>query len=220
MTQERWTAVDHYLDALYQPPDSVLDSVLKAAAEGGLPAHQVAPNQGKLLMMLAKMIKAKSILEIGTLGAYSTIWMARALPPSGRIITLEVNPAHAEVARSNLVRAGFADRVEVRVGHAIDSLNRLLADGYSFDLVFIDADKVNNVGYLERSRKLTHPGSLIIGDNVVRGGDVIDAESTDPSVIGARDFNTLFANTPGVVATALQTVGSKGYDGFAIGLVL
>jgi predicted O-methyltransferase YrrM len=198
----------------------VLDTALQTAAEAGLPSQNVTPNQGKLLAILAQAIRARTILEIGALGGYSAIWLARALPPGGRLITLEANPKHAEVARANLAAAGLAGVVEVRVGPALENLPRLAEEGLGpFDLVFIDADKPNNSAYLEWALKLTRPGSLIITDNVVRNGAVVDANSDNPSVQGVRRSNAVLAADPRLVATAIQTVGSKGYDGFAIALV-
>lgn len=198
----------------------MLDEVLRSAQEAGLPSIEVAPNAGALLHLLARAINARSILEIGTLAGYSGIWLARALPPDGRLVTLEVNQRHAEIAGANFVRAGVAHRVEIRLGPALDSLATLAEEGRGpFDFVFIDADKGNLPGYLEWSLKLTRPGSLIVTDNVVRGGRVIDAESQDPDVQGVRAFNELLANNPRLVATEIQTVGSKGYDGIAVALV-
>lgn len=220
MTQERWTAVDDYLSELFAPPDAALDAALAATAAAGMPAINVAPNQGKLLQLLALSVGARSILELGTLGGYSTIWLARALPADGRLITLEANPRHAEVARANLARVGLAQLVEVRVGPALTSLPQLAAAGLPlFDLVFIDADKVNTPAYYRWARALTRRGGLIITDNVVRDGAVIDAASSDPSVQGVRAFNALLAADPGVHATVLQTVGAKGYDGLAFAVV-
>ncbi len=221
MTQAQWTAVDDYINGLLIPPDSALDAAVQESDAAGLPAAQVAPNQGKLLAILAQTIKAKTILEIGTLGGYSTIWLARALQSGGSLITLEVDPKHAEVARANLARAGLDAVVEVRLGSALESLTQLATEGHaSFDLVFIDADKANNANYFNWALKLTHPGSLIIVDNVIRNGEVVDAASTDKSVQGVREFNTVLAAETRVTATQIQTVGSKGYDGFAIALVL
>jgi predicted O-methyltransferase YrrM len=221
MTQEQWTAVDDYFKGLLIPADPVLEAALQAANDAGFPAAQVAPNQGKLLHILAKSIGAKRILEIGTLGAYSTIWLARALAPGGRLITLEADPSHAQVARANLERAGLAQTVEVRVGLALDSLPQLQAEGAGpFDFVFIDADKLNNTAYFDWALKLTHPGSLIVVDNVVRNGAVIEEGTTDPSTQGVRRLMSALAAEPRVLVTALQTVGSKGYDGFVIALVL
>src|SRR5690606_23507526 len=200
------------------PTDPVLDAVLAASEAGGLPAHNVAPNQGKLLMLLAQIQQARTILEIGTLGGYSTIWLARALPAGGRLITLEANPKHAEVARANIARAGLSDVVDLRVGRAIETLPQL-TDQAPFDLIFIDADKPSNPDYFTWALKLSRKGTLIIADNVVRDGAVIDADSDDPNVQGIRRFNELVAAEPRVSATAIQTVGSKGYDGFALILV-
>jgi predicted O-methyltransferase YrrM len=220
MNQDTWTAVDLYLADLFVPPDSALEAALSDADEAGLPQIQVAPNQGKLLEILARSTGARSILEIGTLGGYSTIWLARALPPGGTLITLEAEPRHAEVARANIARAGLSEVVQVRVGRALDTLPLLAAEGYGpFDLVFIDADKPSYAAYFEWALKLTRRGSLIIADNVVRRGGIIDAGSDDPNVQGARDFNAVLAADPRVIATVLQTVGSKGYDGLAFAFV-
>ena len=220
MTIERWSEVDHYIDGLFAPPDAALEGALRRSAAAGLPSIQVSASQGKLLAILAQSIQARSILELGSLGAYSTIWMARALPVGGKLITLEVNPSHAAVAQANLDAAGVADRVEVRLGAALDTLPKLLAEGSGpFDLVFIDADKPNLWAYFEWALKLTHVGSLIIADNVVRNGAVIDAGSQDANVRGARAFNAGLAQERRVSATVLQTVGGKGYDGFAMALV-
>ncbi|MFI8432893.1 O-methyltransferase [Streptomyces sp. NPDC079020] len=220
MTQARWTAVDNYFNGLLVGPDEALDAAVEASGAAGLPEIQVAPNQGKLLNMLARLQGARTILEIGTLGGYSTIWLARALPEGGRLVTLEADPAYAEVARANIARAGLADVVEVRVGPALETLPVLAAEGYGpFDVVFIDADKPSNPDYLAWSVRLTRPGSLIIADNVVRDGEVVDADSTDPKVQGVRRFTELVAADPALSATALQTVGDKGYDGLMAVLV-
>ena len=220
MSKEQWTAVDQYITDLFVPPDDALDGALKAAADAGLPAIHVAPNQGKLLSILAQSIGAKKILEIGTLGAYSTIWMARALPADGKFITLEYDPKHAEIARKNITYAGLDKIVEVRLGKAIDLLPQVAAEGLGpFDLIFIDADKPSNWDYFEWALKLSHPGSVIIVDNVVRDGNVVDAKSEDSSVKGVRHFNEKVAKESRVNLTAIQTVGSKGYDGFAIAYV-
>jgi predicted O-methyltransferase YrrM len=220
MDQKRWTAVDAYLTDLLVPPDRELDAVLEASEAAGLPPHHVSPTQGKLLMLVACVQGARTILEIGTLGGYSTIWLARALPADGRLITLEVDPKHAEVARANIARCGLAKLVELQVGPALDALARLAAEGRGpFDLIFIDADKANHAEYFARAVQLARPGSLIIADNVVRGGAVVDASSGDPSVRGVRLLYERLAAEPGVDATAIQTVGSKGYDGFAVALV-
>jgi predicted O-methyltransferase YrrM len=219
MTQEQWTAVDRYITDLLVPSDPALDAALQTSAAAGLPPHNVSPNQGKLLLLLAQIQRARTILEIGTLGAYSTIWLARSLPPDGRLVTLEADPKHAEVARANIAHAGLSDVVELRLGRALDTLPQLAAEGRDpFDLIFIDADKPSNPDYFAWALKLSRPGSLIIADNVVRNGAVVDAKSSDPSVQGVRRFNELLAS-PRVSATAIQTVGSKGYDGFAIAIV-
>ena len=221
MSQEQWTAVDDYITARLIPPDPVLEAALAATAAAGIPMINVAPNQGKLLYVLAVAHGARTILEIGTLAGYSTIWLARALPADGRLITLEYEPKHAEMARANIARAGLAAQVEVRVGAALDTLPQLAAeDAGPFDLVFIDADKVNSVAYFNWALKLTRPGSLIIIDNVVRDGKVIDAASRDVSVQGVRALYEALAAEPRVAATAVQTVGSKGDDGLAVAVVL
>lgn len=220
MSRETWTAVDRYFSDLLLPNDPILDAALQVNAEAGLPSIDVAPNQGKLLNLLATIQGARTILEIGTLGGYSTIWLARALPEGGRLITLESNPKHAEVARKNIERAGLDHVVEIRLGQALDSLAQLDAEGHGpFDLFFIDADKQSNSQYFQWALNHSRKGSLIITDNVVRNGNVVDETSTDPSVEGVRRFTELVAAEPRVSATALQTVGSKGYDGFAIAVV-
>jgi predicted O-methyltransferase YrrM len=220
MTQQRWTAVDRYITDLLLPPDPALDAALRASAAAGLPPIQVSPNQGKLLMLLAQLQGAKNVLEIGTLGGYSTIWLGRGLSQGGRLITLEANPKHAELARGNIARAGLADVVEVVLGRAIDTLPQLAAKGRGpFDLIFIDADKPSLPEYFTWSLKLSRPGSVIIIDNVIRHGTVIDAASTAPDIQGARRMNEMMAAEKRVTATAIQTVGSKGYDGFAIARV-
>ncbi len=220
MAQDRWTAVDRYLSNLFAPADPALDQALEASAAAGLPAISVTPNQGKLLSLLARAIVDRSILEIGTLGGYSTIWLARALPRDGRLVTLESDPKHAKVARSNIARAGLTKLVELRLGLALDTLQQLAAEKRGpFDLTFIDADKANIPEYFAWALEHSRRGSLIIVDNVVRDGAVIDATSTDPSVQGVRRLNHMLAAEPRVSATAIQTVGSKGYDGFAIALV-
>jgi len=218
--QELWTAVDRYFSELLSPPDAVLDAALKASAAAGLPEIQVSANQGKLLHLLARLQGARSILEIGTLGGYSTIWLARALPKDGRLVTLEAEPKHAEVARSSIARAGLGSIVEVRLGRALDILPQLAAEKpRPFDLVFIDADKPSIPEYFAWALKLSRKGSLIIVDNVVREGAVIDAGSEDASVHGVRKLHEQLAAEPRVTATAIQTVGTKGYDGFTIALV-
>ena len=221
MGQEQWTAVDEYIADLLVPADAGLDAALAASAAAGLPQVQISPMQGKLLQLLARGLQARAILEIGTLGGYSTIWLARALPAEGRMVTLEIDSGHADVARTNIARAGLADLVELRLGPALHTLPQLAAESRGpFDLVFIDADKVHNADYFTWAVRLSRPGSLIIVDNVVRDGAVLDATSLDPAVQGVRRLNALLAAEPRVSATAIQTVGSKGYDGFAIALVL
>jgi len=218
---ETWHRVEDYFDAALVGSDDSLEAALRASEQAGLPPINVSPSQGKLLSVLARGIGAQRILEIGTLGGYSTIWLARALPAAGRLISLELNPHHAEVARQNLGNAGLSDLVEIRIGPAIDSLEALGAAGEPpFDLVFVDADKQSNADYFAWAVRLTHPGSLIIVDNVVRNGEVADATSSDSSVKGVRRLIEALAAEPRVDATAVQTVGSKGYDGFAIGIVV
>jgi predicted O-methyltransferase YrrM len=215
--QRNWSAVDRYITDLFVPADPVLDCVLAASDAAGLPPIAVAPNQGKLLMMLAQLQGARRILEIGTLGGYSTIWLARGLSRGGRIVTLEADRRHAEVAEANFAHAGLSRVIALRVGPALDTLPRLAREGHGpFDLVFIDADKENNADYFAWALKLARRGSLIIADNVVREGAVIDARSRDRSVAGIRRFNRMVAAEPRVTATAIQTVGSKGYDGLAV----
>ncbi|MFF1417531.1 O-methyltransferase [Streptomyces sp. NPDC058280] len=221
MSQEQWNAVDRYFTDQLVPADEALSAALAASDAAGLPAINVAPNQGKLLHLLARIQGARTILEIGTLGGYSTIWLGRALPEDGRLISLEYDPAHADVARANLARAGLDKIAEVRTGAALETLPRLAEEGAGpFDLVFVDADKPNNPHYLEWALKLTRPGSVIIVDNVVRGGAVADAASTDAAVRGTQRMIELMSANPRLSATAVQTVGSKGYDGFALARVL
>ena len=216
-----WTGVDGHFTDLFIPADPILDAALAANAAAGLPSIDVAPNQGKFLHLLARMNGARRILEIGTLGGYSTIWLARALPADGQLITMEYEPKHAAVAQSNIDRAGLANRVQIRVGAALDSLAQLATEQPApFDIIFIDADKPNNPGYLAWALKFSRPGTVIIGDNVVRDGAILDPADPDPRVQGTRRFLELLAAEPRVSATALQTVGSKGYDGFAMALVL
>ncbi|SRR6266550_2621630 len=219
MTDEKWTAVDRYITELIVQPDAVLDAALEVSIAAGLPEISVTPSQGKLLYLLARIRRAGRILEIGTLGGYSTIWLARALPSSGCVVTLESDSAHAAAARTNIARAGLADIVDLRVGLALDTLPVLAAEGQRFDLTFIDADKPNIPQYFEWALKLSNPAALIIVDNVVRDGAVIDATSEDPGVRGVRRFNELLRADKRVSATTIQTVGSKGYDGFTIALV-
>lgn len=217
-TDKAWTAVDDYISDFLVPGDPALDAALAASEAAGLPSINVAPNQGKLLMLLAQAIGARRILEIGTLGGYSTIWLARGLAPGGRLITLEANADYAKVARANVARAGLGETVEVRVGRAIDTLPSLAAEG-PFDLVFIDADKPGTPGYFQWAVRLARQGSLIIVDNVVREGAILDASGKDPNVQAMRRFFELAATDPRVSGTAIQTVGSKGHDGLAVLLV-
>ena len=221
MTQELWSKVDGYFNHLLVPPDPALDAALAASTAAGLPEIQVAPNQGKLLNLIARAQGALRILEIGTLGGYSTIWMARALPADGRLITLEYEPKHAEVARGNLSLAGLSDRVEVRVGKALDLLPHIAAEKLPpFDLTFIDADKQSTTEYFDWAIRLSRRGSLILVDNVVRDGEVANPATSDPMVQGMRRFFDRLAIEPRVSATAIQTVGTKGHDGLAIALVI
>jgi predicted O-methyltransferase YrrM len=221
MNPDQWTAVDNYINDLFTSDDPVLDAALAASRAAGLPEINVAPNQGKLLQLLAQSHGARAILEIGTLGGYSTIWLARALPAEGKLVTLEFEPKHAEVARANFERAGLADQIELRLGKASDSLAQLVAEKRGpFDFIFIDADKESYPEYFAWALKLSRRGTVIIADNVVRKGEIIDANSVDPRVHGAQQFNALLAAEPRVNATILQTVGSKGYDGLAMALVM
>lgn len=216
MELDAMTAVDRYLEACFMPEDPVLEDAIHASEAAGLPPHQVSRTQAKLLHLLARMHAARRVLEIGTLGGVSAIWLARALPVDGRLITLEVNPKHAEVARTNITNAGLSDRIDIRVGPALETLAKLEGP---FDLVFIDADKPNNPAYFRRALELTRVGGVIVCDNVVREGKVTDAHSTDPSVRGIREMNELISSEPRVSASAIQTVGDKGWDGFLLALV-
>lgn len=221
MSETQWAAVDRYLTDTLVDPDPILDAALADSAAAGLPAINVSACQGKLLNLLVRMHDSRKILEIGTLGGYSTIWLARALPPGGKIVTLELEEKHAAVARSNFVRAGLTDKIDLRVGRAIETLPALLNDGSApFDFFFIDADKPGNPDYFSWAMKLSRSGSVIIIDNVIRKGAVIDANSADAAIQGVRRLNEMIAAEPRVTATAIQTVGAKGYDGFAMALVL
>jgi predicted O-methyltransferase YrrM len=219
MSEETWHAVDDFIGRQLVGPDPGLDHALTASAAAGLPRIQVSAAQGKQLMLLARLRGARSILEVGTLGGYSTIWLARGLAADGRLVTLEVSPKHAEVARANLAHAGLAGVVDVRVGPALETLPVLAAERATFDMVFIDADKPNGPNYFAWAVRLATPGALIVVDNVIRGGAVIDASSTDPNVQGTRRLYEQVAAEPRVTATAVQTVGDKGYDGFLMAIV-
>jgi predicted O-methyltransferase YrrM len=219
--QDLWTNVDRYFCDMLAPSDKILDATLLANKQAGLPGIDVSRLQGKFLELLVRISGARRILEIGTLGGYSTIWLARALPQEGRIVTLEFDSHHAEVARANLINAGVLDRVDLRVGRAIDSLPALETSGAGpFDLIFIDADKQGYPEYLAWALKLARPGTVIVADNVVRDGRVIQANSADPDIQGIRRFTELLAAEPRLSATALQSVGVKGYDGIALAVVL
>jgi predicted O-methyltransferase YrrM len=215
--QELWVDVDRYITDNLVPSDPALDAALESSSAAGLPRIQVSPAQGKFLHLLARTLGARRILEIGTLGGYSTIWLARALPPGGRLITLEIDPRHAEVAQANIAGAGLADIAELRLGSALDTLPEIAGP---FDFIFIDADKPSNADYFTWALKLSRLGSLIVIDNVIRDGAVIDATSTDPDIQGVRRLNELLAGERRVSATTIQTVGSKGYDGFTMALVV
>jgi predicted O-methyltransferase YrrM len=218
--QDRWTAVDQYVTDLVVRPDQSLGAALQASVAAGLPAINVSACQGKLLELIARVQGARRVLEIGTLGGYSTIWLAGALPADGRLVTLEADPKHVEIARTNIARAGLASVVEIRTGRALDVLPQVAAEETQpFDLIFIDADKINTSAYFKWALRLSRPGSLIIVDNVVRAGALADPDSRDSSVQAMRTFTELLASEPRVTATVIQTVGSKGYDGFAVALV-
>jgi predicted O-methyltransferase YrrM len=226
MGQELWSEVDRYICDRLLREDPVLDAALAASEAAGLPSIAVTANQGKLLELLVRVHGARSILELGTLGGYSTIWLARALAPGGRLVTLEADARYGEVAAANIARAGLAEIVQLRVGPALETLPELLAEGAGpFDMIFIDADKKNNPGYLEWSLRLSRPGTLIVADNVVRGGAILDARGGgdatlgEEGVQGVRRFYELLAEEPRLSATAIQTVGAKGHDGFALALV-
>jgi predicted O-methyltransferase YrrM len=220
LSQNQWSAVDNYIVEKLVQSDPVLTAALQRNRAAGLPPVDVSAAQGKFLHLIAKMVGARRVLEIGTLGAYSTIWLARALPQGGRLVTLEADPHHAEIARKNIEDAGLAGVVDLCVGVALDTLPKLQAAGLGpFDLIFIDADRPNNPAYLEWALKLSRPGTVVIVDNVVRDGAVIDATSSDPSIQGVRTFINMLAADVRVSATALQTVGSKGWDGFVLALV-
>jgi len=217
VSEKLWSSVDEYLVSLFVPSDGDLDEALADSTAAGLPPISVAPNQGKFLELLARMQRSRRILEIGTLGGYSTIWLARALPRDGHLVTLELEPVHAEVARKNIDRAGLALVVEIQVGPAAASLEHLIDSKVEpFDFIFIDADKEGYPNYLELSLRLSRPGTVIVADNVVRDGEIVNTTSTDERVKGARTFLELAAADDRVEGTAVQTVGSKSYDGFAL----
>lgn len=217
MTEDQWDEVDHYLSEQFLEDDTLLDQVLAASAKAGLPDHSVAPNQGKLLALLVQSTGARRVLEIGTLGGYSTIWLGRALPDDGKLDTLEANANHAKVARDNITRAGLSQQVSLHEGPATSTLEAFIAENVPpYYFIFIDADKPNNPAYLEAALALSRPGTLIVVDNVVRNGAVIDSSSHDPKVQGVRLMNQVIASNPQLTATAIQTVGSKGWDGFVL----
>jgi predicted O-methyltransferase YrrM len=221
VAQDTWTAVDEYVTGLLAPHDEPLDAAVRAGEEAGLPQIQVSPPQGQLLHLLAKTIGARSILEFGTLAGYSTIWLARALPADGRLVTLEADPKYAKVAAASIAAAGLGEVVEVRVGPALDQLPRLDADGAGpFDLTFIDADKAHTPDYFTWALAHSRPGSLIVADNVVRDGHLVDLSDDDPAIAAQRRFHEQLAAEPRVEATTIQTVGGKGYDGFSLARVL
>lgn len=221
MSDRTWSDVDRIVEGQLIGEDRELDAALAANAAAGLPPIAVTPSQGKLLHLLARSIDARSILEIGTLGGYSSIWLARALADGGRLVTLEADARYAELARSNIARAHLIELVDVRVGKALDTLPQLVAERPEpFDLVFIDADKVHTPDYFQWALRLTRPGSVIVADNVIRDGALADPDSSDPAVLGSRRLHELLAAEPSVSATTIQTVGAKGYDGFTYVLVL
>jgi predicted O-methyltransferase YrrM len=219
MSEKLWTAVDHYLEGLFIESDPVLEAILHDQHASGLPPIHVAPLEGKFLHILARLVNAKRVLEIGTLAGYSTVLLARALPDDGKVVTLEFDPKHAEVARRSFARAGQEMKIALCVGPALETLPQLREEGHVFDLIFIDADKENNVHYVKHALAMSHPGTLIVVDNVIRDGDVINADSTIPMTQGVRRMNEYVQNEPRLTVTALQTVGAKGYDGMAIMLV-
>jgi predicted O-methyltransferase YrrM len=217
MADERWNLLDDYLAGELLPTDAALDGAVRAGMDAGMPQIQVSPTQGKMLYLLARMVGARRILEIGTLAGYSTIWLARALPADGRVVTLELAPEHARVAESNFRNARLEAKIEIRVGRATDSLAVLIAEGAApFDLVFVDADKERNSEYVEMALRLSHTGTIIVVDNIARQGAVLDADSDDPAVQGIRRMMHFIGAEPRLEATAIQTVGVKGYDGFAL----
>lgn len=224
MAGTAWSDVDSYFSEILVHGDDALSQALESTTTAGMPHIEVSPTQGKMLMLLAQIRGARTVLEIGTLAGYSTIWLARGIPDDGRVVTLEFSPEHAAVARKNIERAGVAEKVSILVGPALDTLPALEAAGLAedagaFDLVFIDADKVNNPHYVQWALKLTRPGSVIVIDNVVRDGSVLDSDSSDPDLQGTRAALELLGRDPRLEATVIQTVGSKGWDGFALAVV-
>jgi predicted O-methyltransferase YrrM len=220
VASDEWTAVDRYFEDRLIGDDPALEAALKASTKAGLPQIAVSPSQGKLLHLLAMSIGATRILEVGTLGGYSAIWMARALPADGRLISIEADPRHAEVARDNLGKAGVAKKVDIWIGEALELLPKVAAAGIGpFDFAFIDADKANIPDYVDWTVKMSRPGALIVVDNVVRNGRVLDATSDDPDIIGVRQFHEMLASNDRLIATSIQTVGVKGYDGFTLAMV-
>ena len=216
MSRDQWAAVDDYFNGHLIPSDDALDAALTASASAGLPPIQVSPAQGRMLQLLATIHGAKTVLEIGTLGGYSTICLARGLVPGGRVTTLEIDPTHADVARANFVRAGLTDVIDLHLGAAIDTLPTLTGP---FDLIFIDADKQSNPDYFTWALRLSRPGTVIVVDNVVRHGRVLEAASNAPVIDGTRRVVEMIGDEPRVTATAVQTVGDKGYDGFILAIV-
>lgn len=218
--QEQWSAVDDYFAQLLVQSDAVLEESLAASKAAGLPAIHVSPTQGKFLMLLAMISRAKRVLEIGTLGGYSTIWLARGLPADGKVVTLEFDPKHAAIARQNFARAGIEQKIDLRLGRALETLP-LIEDeaGGPFDLIFIDADKISTCDYFQWSLKLSRSGTVIVIDNVVREGEIVNAQSSDGNVQALRRLNQMLSREPRVTSTAIQTVGGKGYDGFAMVVV-
>ena len=220
MSQELWTSVDNYLGEVLVRQDRHLDEAVAASDAAGLPSIQVSPPQGKLLEILIEMMGAKSILEVGTLGGYSTIWMARSLPDDGHVVTIEIDPKHAQVAQENFDRAGLSGKIDLRTGNAREILPAMIQEGAGpFDFSFIDADKASNPDYFGWALEMSRPGSVIIVDNVIRDGHVVEADSEDASVKGVRRLNEVMAGNPRISVTALQTVGIKGYDGFSVAIV-
>ena len=218
---DQWTVFDQYVEDLLLPSDPVLTAAIEASVAAGLPPIQVSPTQGKFLQLLVQSVRARSVLEIGTLGGYSTLWLGRGVPSSGRVLSLEVNPLHADIARRNLARAGLSGRVEILVGPALETLPQLAAQGRGpFDLTFVNADKPTTAAYFDWAVRLSHPGSVIVVDNVVRNGAVVQEEGTDADAQGIRRFLSGLKSDTRVSATVLQTVGRKGYDGFALAFVL